>query len=80
LIKFRECLIYNTTLDLTAVVNDLAAEGTQAAREDLATVSPYLTSKTHRFGQWALDLTPPPAMVGRLNLPESTSDKTDYRK
>lgn len=63
-------MIYNTTLDLTATVNDLAAEGTQAARENLATVSPYITSKTRRLGQWALDLTPPPTMVGRLNLPE----------
>ncbi len=74
LVKFNElianCMIYNTTLDLTAAVNDLAAEGTQAAREDLATVSPYITSKTRRFGQWALDLTPPPTMAGRLNLPE----------
>ncbi len=61
LVKLNEYLFYNTTLDLTAVVNDLAAEGTRAAREDLATVSPYITSKTRRFGQWALDLTPPPA-------------------
>jgi TnpA family transposase len=68
LVKFNELmadyLFYNTALDLTTVVNDLAAEGTRAAREDLATVSPYLTSKTRRFGQWALDLTPLPAMVG----------------
>ncbi|HKR48903.1 MAG TPA: Tn3 family transposase [Pseudonocardiaceae bacterium] len=67
LVTFNElvadCLIYNTTLDLTAAINDLAAKATRAAREDLATVSPYLTSKTRRFGQWALNLTSPPAMV-----------------
>ena len=35
-------LSWETALDLTAAVNDLAAEGTPAAREDLATVSPYM--------------------------------------
>ena len=98
LVKFNEllanCLIYNTTLDITQVTNDLIAEGYTVRREDLATISPYLTSKTRRFGHWALDLTPPPTPPAQLDIPDdgpeptssadtattAVSDKTDYRK
>ena len=34
------------------------------------TISPYITSKTRRFGDWTLDLTRPPPVTGRLDLPE----------
>lgn len=75
LIKFNELManavIYHTTLDLTAVVNGLVADGWEIDREDLATSSPCITSKIRRFGDWRLDLTPPPgAVVGRLDLPD----------
>jgi Tn3 transposase DDE domain len=74
LIKLNElmanCVIYNTTLDITDVVNDLVAERAQVERVDLATISPYVTTPIRRFGDWKLDLTPPPAAVlGRLALP-----------
>lgn len=74
LVKFNallaNSLIYSTTLDLTEVFNDLVAEGVDVAREDAATISPYITVKTRRFGDWTLNLAPPPATTGRLNLPE----------
>jgi hypothetical protein len=58
-------------LDLTTCVNGLVAEGWLIDREDLATISPYLASKLRRFGDWNLDLTPPPAAVlDRFNLPD----------
>jgi TnpA family transposase len=73
LVKLNEllanCAIYSTTVDLTALVNDLAAEGHVVEREDLAVISPYITSRTRRFGHWAMDLTPPPPVPGRLALP-----------
>lgn len=81
LIKLNEllanCMIYSTTADLTEVVNDLVAEGVDVEREDLATISPYITSRTRRFGYWRLDLTPPPAAPGRLALPAQTQPADD---
>jgi hypothetical protein len=32
-------------------------------------------AKTRRFGEWALDLTPPDDEVGRLNLSEQDEQK-----
>ena len=81
LVKFNELLanslIFSTTLDITAVANTLASEGVAVHRDDLATISPYITSKTRRFGDWALDLTPPPALLGNLDLPEEPEPDED---
>jgi hypothetical protein len=30
--------------------------------EDLAAITPYITSRIRRFGDWKLDLTPPAAL------------------
>jgi TnpA family transposase len=73
IVKFNEllanCAIYSTTLDITAAANDLIATGRDVDPEDLATITPYITSKIRRFGDWKLDLTPPPPVVaGRLDL------------
>jgi TnpA family transposase len=77
LVKFNallaNSLIYSTTLDLTEVFNDLVAEGVDVAREDAATISPYITVKTRRFGDWTLDLTPPGTATGRLDLPRDAA-------
>lgn len=67
-------MIYSTTADLTEVVNDLVAEGLDIEREDLATISPYITSRTRRFGFWQLDLTPPASAPGRLALPDPPAE------
>ncbi len=61
--KFNEllanCAIYSTTLALTATANELSREGWSIEADDLATVTPYITSTIRRFGDWVLDLNPP---------------------
>jgi hypothetical protein len=54
-------VIYSNACDITAVVNQLAAEGHPVDPEDLATISPYITEHIRRFGDYVLDLTPPDA-------------------
>jgi hypothetical protein len=68
------CAIYSTTIDLTDLVNDLVAEGHTVEREDLAVISPYITSRTRRFGHWAMNLTPPPPVPSHLALPSPSTE------
>jgi TnpA family transposase len=73
IVKFNElianCVIYQTTLDITTVANQLAAVGHSVDPEDLATISPYLTEPIRRFGEWVLDTTPPdPVATTRLHV------------
>lgn len=59
---------------ITAVTNrveafhGLAAAGVLIDPEDLATVTPNITSRIRRFGDWKLDLTPPAAVPAALDL------------
>lgn len=71
LIKFNEllanCLIFHTAVDITKVVNDLIDAGWEVDPADLATITPYVTSKIRRFGVWHLDMEPPEGQaIGRL--------------
>lgn len=63
IIKFNElpanCLIFHTAQDITKTVDDLVDEGWEADPVDLATVTPYITSKIRRFGTRHLDMEPP---------------------
>jgi TnpA family transposase len=73
IVKFNElianCVIYQTTLDITTVANQLATAGHSVDPEDLATISPYLTEHIRRFGEWVLDTTPPdPVATTRLHV------------
>ncbi|MDX2938373.1 hypothetical protein [Streptomyces ipomoeae] len=53
-------------MDITKVANQLIDEGWEV---DLATVTPYITSKTRRFGTWHLDIEPPENQaVGHLRM------------
>ncbi|QHA09272.1 Tn3 family transposase [Streptomyces broussonetiae] len=55
------CLIFHNTLDIAQAVRGLQAEGWKVEPEDLAEVSPYLTEKIMRFGEYStheLDLAP----------------------
>jgi hypothetical protein len=45
-------MIYNTTVDLTNLVNELVADGHPVRHGDLAPISPYITSESRRFGDW----------------------------
>jgi Tn3 transposase DDE domain len=64
LVKFNEllanCVIFHTALDMTRVLNGLRAEGHPVHPEDVAALSPYLTHHLRRFGDYVLDLSPPP--------------------
>jgi hypothetical protein len=58
-VKFSTLLtnavIFHTTLDMMAVLRQLAADGWEIKPEDLAVLSPYLTMRINRFGVYATD-------------------------
>jgi hypothetical protein len=64
------CLIFHNTLDIAQAARELQAEGWKVEAEDLAEVSPCLTEKITRFGEYStheLDL-PPEAYEPRLDV------------
>ena len=74
IIKFNSllanCVIFHTALDMTAVLRQLAEEGWTITPAALAALSPYITERIKRFGEYATDgLTDPPAAFDpRLDL------------
>jgi hypothetical protein len=55
-------VIFHTALDMTAVIRQLAREGWVITPAALAVLSPYITERIKRFGEYATDgLTIPPA-------------------
>jgi TnpA family transposase len=74
IIKFNSllanCVIFHTALDMTAVLRQLAEEGSTITPAALAALSPYITERIKRFGEYATDgLTIPPAAFDpRLDL------------
>lgn len=48
-------IVFHTAIDMMEVIRQLVAEGWQVTAEDLAQLSPYLTSHTVRFGAYATD-------------------------
>lgn len=67
ILKFSTLLtnavIFHTTLDMMTVIRELIGEGWTITADDLAVLSPYLTSRIQRFGVYATDelaLTPDP--------------------
>ncbi len=63
-------MIFHTALDMTAVIRQLAQEGWSITFATLAALSPYITERIKRFGEYATDgLTDPPAAFDpRLDL------------
>jgi TnpA family transposase len=64
-------VMLHNVVDMTAVLQELAAEGYPVHRDDLATLSPYSTHNVKRFGDYLL---PPAGQVsgafnGDLSLP-----------
>ena len=47
--------MFHTAIDMMEVIRQLVAEGWQVTAEDLAQLSPYLTSYILRFGAYATD-------------------------
>lgn len=74
IIKFNSlvanCVIFHTALDMTGAVRQLVAEGWIIEPGDLAALSPYITERIKRFGDYVIDnLTiPPEAFDPRLGL------------
>lgn len=56
-------MIFYNAVQLTHVLNQLAAEGQPAKREHAAALSPYTTKQVLRFGDYVLDLTPPTEQI-----------------
>jgi hypothetical protein len=75
------CLIFHNTLDIADAVRELQAEGWKVEPEDLAEVSPYLTEKIMRFGEYStheLDL-PPGAYEPHLDVDFTNSARRTGR-
>jgi TnpA family transposase len=73
-IKFNDLVanlvILSTTLDISAAVNRLLAQGFPVYAEDLATISPYQKDNVKRFGEYILDMRAAAGELdGRLELP-----------
>ena len=69
------CVIFHTTLDMMAVIRQLIAEGWVVDPDDVATMSPYITERIKRFGEYNTDglSAPPEAFDPHLDLPEAGS-------
>jgi hypothetical protein len=62
-------VIFQNVVDQTAILRELMDEGYPVAREDLATLSPYLTGHIKRFGDYVIDLEArPQPLDGDLQL------------
>ena len=72
-------MILHIALDMTDVVRDLQAAGHPVIPDDLATMSPYITERVKRFGEYPLDGldTPPGAFDPHLQLPASRGASVD---
>ncbi|MGH9164749.1 MAG: Tn3 family transposase, partial [Acidimicrobiales bacterium] len=70
------CVIFHTTLDMIAVIRQLIAEGWVIDPDDLATMSPYLTGRIKRFGEYVTDglSDPPEAFDPHLELVRAAAD------
>ena len=79
-VKFNELLassaMYSTALDLMAEISALIAAGRPAGPDDLAVVTPVITSKIRRSQDWKLDLTPPASGPVGLDLPIQPAART----
>ncbi len=66
-VKYTDVLanavILHNVYDMTAVLRDLIAEGVAVRPEDIATLSPYLTSHIKRFGEYTLSEQAPPDLA-----------------
>ena len=64
IIKYNDlvanALIFQNVADQTRILSELRKEGYPVLREDVATLSPYLTSHIKRFGDYVIDLSSVP--------------------
>ena len=59
-IKYNEllanALILQNTIDMGNTIKRLKGEGVELTRQDIKSLSPYLTSHIKRFGEYIIDL------------------------
>lgn len=60
------CVILQNIIDLTDTIHKLQQDGTIISMEDMARLSPYLTSHIKRFGDFVLDLDTKPVDAERI--------------
>jgi len=74
IIKFNsllaDCVIFHTAVDMTAALRQLADEGWTIEPTALSALSPYITERIKRFGEYATDgpTIPPAAFDPHLDL------------
>jgi len=74
IIKFNSlvanCVIFHTALDMTTVIRQLIDEGWVITQGDLASLSPYITERIKRFGDYVIETlaTPPEAFDPHLDI------------
>ena len=71
-LRFQQ--IFQNVVDQTAILRQLMDEGYPVAREDLAALSPYLTSHIKLFGDYVIDLE-----INAVTLYEQGSANTLFR-
>ncbi|MDE1999957.1 MAG: Tn3 family transposase, partial [Burkholderiales bacterium] len=59
IIKYNDlvanAVIFHNVVDQTRIIRQLKQEGIEVKREDVATLSPYITSHIKRFGDYIID-------------------------
>lgn len=72
MIKYNDlvanAVIFHNVVDQSRILAELLAEGFPVAREDVSTLSPYLTLHIKRFGDYILDLLTHPQPLSSLEL------------
>ncbi len=59
-------VIFHNVVDLTDILRDLKRDGYLIAREDVAALSPYMTSHIKRFGDYLIDLDTVPQTLDEI--------------
>ena len=57
-------VIFQNTVDITRILQELAREGFPLTRELVGTPSPYITKSIKRFGDYTIDLSRVPQPLG----------------
>lgn len=70
MIKYNDLIanavIFHNVVDLTDILRDLKRDGYLIAREDVAALSPYMTSHIKRFGDYLIDLDTVPQTLDEI--------------
>lgn len=72
IIKYNDlvanAVIFHNVVDLTEILRDLLKTGYLITREDVAALSPYMTSQIKRFGDYLIDRETVPKMLDEVGV------------